>query len=112
MLWEKRPGTTMLIGKLSYGIASAFIVVAGMVRMPLRTFFAYGALVATLEYGTLLFAGYFLGASFGGTAARVINNVQYIIAIATILMCAYYIFSWHMRAKLLKKDKEIGNMPI
>lgn len=112
ILWEKRPGMTMLIGKLSYGIASAFIVVAGMVRMPLRVFFTYGALIAVLEYGTLLLAGYFLGATFGGTAAKVISNVQYIIAIATILISAYYIFSWYMRRKLLKEDKKIEDMPV
>src|SRR3989338_8364582 len=29
VIWEKRPFWTMFIGKLSYGIASAFIVVAG-----------------------------------------------------------------------------------
>jgi membrane protein DedA with SNARE-associated domain len=112
LLWAKRPGTTMLIGKLSYGIASAFIVVAGMVKMPLGTFFLYGALVAILEYGTLLLAGYFLGASFGGSAAHVISNVQYIVAVAAIAISAYYIFSWYMRNKLLKKDKEIEDMPV
>src|SRR3989344_2474806 len=42
ILWERRPGWTMFIGKLSYGIASAFIVVAGTVKMPLLTFFKIG----------------------------------------------------------------------
>jgi membrane protein DedA with SNARE-associated domain len=106
ILWAKRPGMTMLIGKLSYGIASAFIVVAGMVKMPLGTFFLYGILVAVLEYGTLLFAGYFLGATFGGSAARIINNVQYVVAVAAIAISAYYFFSWRMRRKLLKSEKE------
>ena len=40
-LWEKNPGKTMFIGKLSYGIASSFITVAGMVRMNLTIFFGY-----------------------------------------------------------------------
>ena len=65
VLWEKRPGWTMFIGKLSYGIASAFIVVAGMVKMPLSKFFLYGSIVAVLQYGVLLFAGYYLGESLG-----------------------------------------------
>ena len=105
--WEKRPGMTMLVGKLSYGIASAFIVVAGMVKMPLRIFFKYGILVAIFEYGTLLLLGYFLGASLGKSAVRAINNAQYLIAFAAIIISVYYLFSWKMRSKLLKEDKEI-----
>ncbi|MDO8593314.1 MAG: hypothetical protein Q7R59_00200 [bacterium] len=111
-LWEKRPFVTMFIGKLSYGIASAFIVVAGTVRMPLAKFFKYGIIVAILQYGTLLFAGYYLGASFGGDIAQIINNVQYVIAFAAIAISAYYIFTWFMRKKFLKEDKEIEKMPV
>src|ERR1035437_6174635 len=102
VLWVKRPFMTMFIGKLSYGIASAFIVVAGIVKMPLRIFFSYGILVAILEYGTLLLAGYFLGATLGGTAARIINNAQYVIGALGIALMIYYLFSWYMRGKFLK----------
>ncbi len=111
LLWARRPGITMLIGKLSYGIASAFIIVAGMIKMPLRLFFAYGAIVAVLQYGTLLFAGYFLGASIGGNVVRIINNVQYVIAVVAVVISAYYILSWSMRKKFLKADKEIEELP-
>lgn len=112
LLWARRPGITMFIGKLSYGIASAFIVVAGMVKMPLGTFFAYGSIVAVLQYGTLLFAGYFLGASLGGSIANIINNVQYAIAFVAIAISAYYVLSWSMRKKLLKADEKLGELPI
>ena len=111
VLWAKHPGITMFIGKVSYGIASAFIVVAGMVKMPLGKFFGYGSLVAVAQYGALLFAGYFLGASFGGSIVPVINNVQYTIVIAAIAISGYYIISWKMRAKFLKKDEEIEKGP-
>jgi membrane protein DedA with SNARE-associated domain len=111
-LWERRPFTTMFIGKLSYGIASAFIVVAGMVKMPLRVFFKYGAMVAVLEYGTLLLAGYFLGASLGGRIEKIISNVQYVIAFAGIVITGYYLFSWYMRKKFLKEDTEIEEMSV
>lgn len=111
ILWEKRPFWTMFIGKLSYGIASAFIVVAGMVKMPLGIFFKYGIIVAILQYGVLLFVGYFLGASMGGNIVNIINNVQYVIAFAAIAISGYYLFSWYMRKKFLKTDKEIEKMP-
>lgn len=112
LLWVRRPGMTMFIGKLSYGIASAFIVVAGMVRMPLSKFFKYGIIVAILQYGVLLFAGYYLGASLGGSIVQIINNVQYAIAFAAIVITGYYLFTWYMRKKFLKEDKAIEEMPV
>lgn len=112
MLWEKRPFWTMFIGKLSYGIASAFIVVAGTVRMPLGIFFKYGSIVAVLQYGILLFAGYYLGASLGGNIVQILENVQYFIAFATIAISGYYIFTWYMRKKFLKEDEAIEKMSV
>lgn len=106
-LWAKRPFMTMFIGKLSYGIASAFIVVAGVVKMPLRIFFKYGIIVAILEYGTLLVAGFFLGASLGGSVVKIIENAQYAIGFAALVISGYYLFTWYMRRRLLKEDREI-----
>jgi membrane protein DedA with SNARE-associated domain len=111
MLWVKRPFTTMFVGKLSYGIASAFIVVAGTVRMPLRLFFKYGVIVAILEYGILLYAGYFLGASLGGSVTRIIDNIQYGIAGLALVISGYYILSWYMRGKFLKEETAIDEKP-
>ena len=81
LVWERYPAKTMFIGKLSYGIAQAFIVVAGMVHMSLRKFFTYGAMAAVAQYGTLLFVGYFFGNAFGGTTSAIVQNVQYFIRI-------------------------------
>ncbi|MEK7604457.1 MAG: hypothetical protein AAB442_01525 [Patescibacteria group bacterium] len=111
-LWEQRPFSTMFIGKLSYGIAAAFIVVAGMVRMPIRPFFFYGSVVAVLQYGTLLFAGYFLGSSLGGSMEKVIHNVQYVVLFTAIALSVYYLFGRRMREKFLQKDKEIEEEPV
>lgn len=110
MLWERHPGTTMFIGKLSYGIASAFVVVAGTVHMPLSKFFKYGIIVAILQYGTLLVLGYYLGASLGGSVAQIISNVQYVIAFVAIVISIYYILSWYMRKKFLAKDSTLGRI--
>jgi membrane-associated protein len=112
VLWERRPGWTMFVGKLSYGIAAAFIVVAGMVKMPFRLFLKYGVLVAILQYGILLFAGYFLGESLGGNITHILSNVQYAIAAVALAISAYYIFSWYMRQKFLKADEDIEKMSI
>ncbi len=62
-LWNKHPGSTMFFGKLSYGVAARFVMIAGMVEMPLKKFVFYGTLVAIAHYGTLLVLGYYLGDS-------------------------------------------------
>ena len=43
---------------------------------------------------------------------HVIENAQYVIAFAAIAISAYYLFSWYMRAKFLKADKKIEEMPV
>jgi len=62
-LWEKHAGKTMFLGKLSYGVASSFIALAGTVRMPLKKFFGWGAVVAIVQFWGLIFLGYFFGES-------------------------------------------------
>lgn len=99
VLWDEYPGRTMFVGKMSYGIAQAFIVVAGMVKMELRKFFTYGALIAIAQYFTLILVGYFFGNAFGGKTTLVIENLQYVIAGATLIISGYYLFRWYMRKK-------------
>ncbi|HVM73753.1 MAG TPA: hypothetical protein VMU13_02675, partial [Candidatus Paceibacterota bacterium] len=100
-LWEKHPMSTMFIGKLSYGIGSTFVAVAGMVKFPFKTFFKYGALVAITQYWSLLAIGYFFGNSFGGSISNILSNIQYVIAGLGILITIYYLFSWRMRRKFM-----------
>ena len=107
-LWSKRPFMTLFVGKLAYGIASAFIVVAGMARMPLGLFFRYGIIVAVFEYGGLLLVGYFLGASLGGDVIKFFENMQYVIAAAAVVFVIYYITSRRARQELLEEDRTVG----
>ena len=102
-LWERRPGMAMLVGKLAYALSIAFIVVAGVVRMNLGKFIWYGSLVAVLQYGILLFAGYFFGASMGDNILHILENIQYVIAFIALAIIAYYLISWRMRQKFLKE---------
>ena len=105
LLWEHHPMSTMFIGKLSYGIGSTFVAVAGMVKFRFTTFFKYGALVAITQYWSLLALGYFFGNSFGGKIENILSNIQYVIGAIGIVITAYYIFSWRMRRQFLKKTE-------
>jgi membrane protein DedA with SNARE-associated domain len=106
-LWETHPGKTMFIGKLSYGIASAFVVVAGAVKMPLRTYFKWAVVVAVVQYWGLLLLGYFLGNAFGGTIEKILTNAQYLIAAAAVFFTGYYIFTFYLRDKFFKEEEQI-----
>ncbi len=101
-LWEKHAGKTMFLGKLSYGIASSFIALAGTVRMPLRKFFGWGAIVAMAQFWTLILLGYFFGESFGDIS-NVINSIHYVILGITVVGILYYIFSRYMRKELTRE---------
>ena len=104
VMWEEHPARTMFIGKLSYGVAQAFIVVAGVVKMNIRKFFEYGAIVAVAQFGTLLLAGYFFGNAFGGNLAALIGNIQYVLAGAALILALYYIFRWYMRRRFVEQQ--------
>ena len=105
LLWEHHPLSTMFIGKLSYGIGSTFVAVAGMVKMRVTTFFKYGAIVAITQYWSLLALGYFLGNSFGGSIERILSNIQYVIGGIGIVITIYYVVSWRLRRKFMTKTE-------
>ena len=101
-LWEKNAGKTMFLGKLSYGIASSFIALAWTVRMPLKKFFGWGAVVAIVQFWGLIFLGYFFGESFG-SIENVINGIHYVILGITIVGILYYILTRYMRKELTRE---------
>ena len=105
-LWNRNAGKTMFFSKLSYGVAAAFIMIAGMVEMPLKKFIGYGALVAILQYGVLLFIGYYFGASFGGSVSGILSNIQYVIGGATLIITAYLLFKRYVNKKMRAAEKE------
>lgn len=107
VLWNKNAGKTMFFSKLSYGVAAAFIMVAGMVQMPLKKFVFYGFIVAVLHYGTLLFLGYYLGASVGGSVSRILENIQYVLGGAILVVTAYFLFKRYINTKMRKAEKDI-----
>jgi membrane protein DedA with SNARE-associated domain len=105
-LWQHHAGKTMFIGKLSYGIASAFIVVAGMVRMPLTMFLRWAVIVAVVQYGGLLLLGFFFGNAFGTTITQFLRHIEYLLLGIAVVIVGYYGFSWYLRGKFLKSDEQ------
>lgn len=103
-LWEEHPARTMFIGKLSYGVSQFFVIAAGIVKMNIRRFFAYGAMVAVAQYVVLVLLGYFFGNAFGGNATAIVENIQYVIAGATLILSGYYLVRWYISRKLSSEE--------
>ena len=89
--WEKHPGWTMFIGKVSYGIAMGFIVAAG-------------AVAAILQYWTLILVGYFFGASFGSLEG-IISNLELVLGVGGLLFSIYIVGAFYLRRRALKKHE-------
>lgn len=104
-LWDTKGLRTMFIGKLSYGVAHAFLFVAGMVKMPFPKFFRLALIVALVNYGGLFLLGYFMGSAFD-SAAGLITNVLYGIGILALVISSYYIFTFYMRRRLAEEEKK------
>ncbi|MCR4325519.1 MAG: hypothetical protein NUV59_01810 [Patescibacteria group bacterium] len=103
-IWEKHAGKTMFLGKLSYGIAASFVVLAGTVRMPLRKFFGWGAVVAVAQFWTLLALGYLFGTSLPNST-RIVQDIGYAVGVIALFGSAYYVFSFYMRKKWEKEER-------
>ncbi len=87
-LWEHHGWRTMCVGKLAWGLSPAFLAVAGVVAVPVPTFFRYAAGVALVQYAVLLILGYYVGHAIG-TVSETIRLFQYVIAGAVVVMIIY-----------------------
>lgn len=104
-MWDAHGLRTMFIGKLSYGIAHAFLFVAGMVRMPFPRFFRYALIVALVNYGGLFLLGYIMGSAFTSLSG-LISNIIYAIGVLALVVSSYYIFTFYMRKRFTEEEKK------
>ncbi len=106
-LWRNHPGKTMFLGKLSYGIAPSFFVVAGMTRMSLTRFIGYNAIVAVFQYGVCLLLGYYFGNAAGGSITNIISNIQILTGVFVVSLIVFYLIRGYFRKRLLKEEEEV-----
>jgi membrane protein DedA with SNARE-associated domain len=104
-LWDTKGLRTMFLGKLSYGVAHAFLFVAGVVKIPFPRFFRLALVVALVNYGGLFLLGYFLGSAFD-SATSFISNILYGVGILALVISGYYIFTFYMRRRLEEDEKK------
>jgi membrane protein DedA with SNARE-associated domain len=105
-LWREHPGKTMLMSKFAYGIAAAFLFMAGLMRMPVHIFYGYSVSISILHYAIIMLVGYFFGSSILA-AGDIVTMIEIGAAGLALLVAAYVITVWYMRKRFAwKKDDE------
>jgi membrane protein DedA with SNARE-associated domain len=88
LLWRRHGWRTMCIGKLSWGLSPAFLATAGIVAVPVATFFRYAVGIAFVQYGVLLVLGYYFGHAID-SVSHAIRVIGYILAGAALVAIVY-----------------------
>lgn len=104
-LWEHHPWRTMFLSKIAYGLSLAFLVSAGLSRIPYKKFWFYALQISLIQYGGLMALGYFFGNSIS-IVKDVVDLVSIAIAVLSVGAIAYYMFSLRMRKKLMVDEKK------
>jgi membrane-associated protein len=95
-LWHEHPGKTMLMSKFAYGISSAFLFMAGLMRMSASRFYGYSVSISFAHYIVIMTAGFYFGASLIA-AGEIVRIIEYGIAGLAVLISAYVTIMWYMR---------------
>ena len=89
--YEKHGGKTLVIARFMPIVRTFVPVVAGMARMPFRSYTAYNVLGGVLWIWSMLFIGYFLGRYIPG----VDRHIDRIIILVIFLSLLPGIISWY-----------------
>jgi membrane protein DedA with SNARE-associated domain len=90
----------MFVGKLSFGLAPVFLVVAGIVAVPTGPFFRYAIGVAMVQYSVLLPLGLYCGQAIGADS-RAVRLIQ-LVGVGAALVAIVYARRFASRAASLE----------
>lgn len=107
-LWHEHGRKTMFWSKLAYGLSTPFLISAGLVKLPLRKFWAYCIPVIVIQYAVIMSVGYSLGYSYQ-SASRYIEGSGVVIAVIGIIALAFAYM--YMRKYIMKEVRELENNP-
>lgn len=89
-LWEKHPFKMMFFGKLAYGLATPFLISAGVIKMPYKKFISYTIPITCFQYATFLGIGYYLGKSYE-IAVKYIDFFYVSMAVIVVIFIIFYV---------------------
>lgn len=93
---------TMLVSKFAYGMAPAFLISAGIAKIPVKNFYVYIVSITTVTYGILMGLGFYFGSSYLLFSAY-LKDIGIVISVSiVVLIVGYYIFTRFIKEKFVK----------
>lgn len=88
----------MLIGKITHGAGSIFLLTAGLVKMPIWKFIRINFIGTLFKSLVLMLIGYYFGQAIGKVSS-VLEFVGYLVA-AVVLAAAMGAFIYYQRKRI------------
>ncbi len=90
--FDKHGGKMLFLGKLSHGIGTAFLVAAGLAKMPFKKFLFYNSLATLLKSFILILIGYYFGHAFATINSYLEKITILSVAITITFLIAYLLY--------------------
>jgi len=89
--FTKRGSKLLFIGKMSHGVGGAFLVAAGIIKMPFDKFMLSNLLATLVKSMILLLIGFYFGQAYA-TIGSYLEKITVIVAGAAVILLLVYIF--------------------
>ena len=89
--FTKRGSKLLFIGKMSHGIGGAFLVAAGIIKMPFDKFMLSNLLATLVKSMILLLVGFYFGQAYV-TIGSYLEKLTVIVAATAVILLLIYIF--------------------
>lgn len=100
--FQRHPGKTVLLGKLSHGVGGFVQIVAGMAKMDFWQFAIY-SFIGSLPKSLLLFAlGYYLGTSYE-KIDHYMNRVGYFVILVLLFLTVYLLIRRAVKKEVVEQ---------
>jgi len=91
--FDKHGGKLLLLGKISHGIGAAFLVAAGVVKMPFDRFFFFNLFATILKSACLILVGFYFGQAFVSINSYLEKAAVIIVGAVAIGAIVYLLYS-------------------
>lgn len=90
--FDKHGGKMLFLGKISHGIGTAFLVAAGLAKMPFIKFLFYNSLATFLKSFALILIGFYFGYAFATINSYLEKIAVLSVAITITFLIAYLLY--------------------
>lgn len=102
-LWRHHTAKSVMLSKWAYGLSTALLLSAGLVRLPARKYFSYVVPLAMAQSAALLAIGYYFGSSYQ-LVSKYIEGAGWIVAAGVVIFLVIYFFATRYAKRTFLQD--------